>query len=171
MELVTEKWGGRPHYRGQVHVLGDDVHGTWVWGPAGRSISRGGEPLFVTEQDALILLVPETWWSPAWWLGHPDVEVYVNIGTPPLWSADRVSSTDLDLDVIRFGDDRLEVVDRDEFELHQQAFGYPEEAVATAERAASIVFELMAARVPPFDGRTSERWVAEARARALPPLR
>src|SRR5262245_61044187 len=122
MEYATEKWGGRPHYRGLVHVLGDDEHGTWLWGPAGRTIFRGDVPLFLTQQDALILLLPDTWWSPGWWIGHPETEVYVNIGTPPEWEDTRVSSTDLDLDVVRFCDGRLEIVDEDEFELHQHVF-------------------------------------------------
>lgn len=53
VELVAEKWGGGPHHSGRVHVLGDDRHGTWLWGPAGRTVSRGGVPVFETEQDLI----------------------------------------------------------------------------------------------------------------------
>ena len=52
MELASEKWGGHLHYRGAVVHLGDDEHGSWFWGAAGRTIFRGDEPLFVTEQPA-----------------------------------------------------------------------------------------------------------------------
>ena len=51
------KWGGHPHYRYAAHFLGEDEHGKWMWGPAGRTIYRGGQPLFVAEQDTLVLLV------------------------------------------------------------------------------------------------------------------
>jgi hypothetical protein len=67
VEYVIEKWGGRPHCAGTVRYLGDDEFGIWLWGPAGRSIYRGGAPLFVTAQD-MLSVVPGAWWTPAWWL-------------------------------------------------------------------------------------------------------
>src|SRR5688500_11196406 len=109
MEWATEKWGGRPHYRGVVEVLGEDEHGTWLWGPVGRTIYRGEEALFVSTHAALVVIEDGAWWAPTWWVGHPEVETYINIGTPPVWSAEGVVSTDLDLDVIRFLDGRVEV--------------------------------------------------------------
>ena len=51
VEWATEKWGGHPHYRSAAHVLGEDEHGTWLWGPAGRTIHRGDQALFVAEQE------------------------------------------------------------------------------------------------------------------------
>lgn len=170
MQYCTEKWGGRPHYGGLVHVLGTDEHGTWLWGPAGRSIWRGTDPLFRTEQDALMLIVPGAWWSPSWWIGHPDISVYVNIGTPPILQADLISSTDLDLDVVRFNDGRVEIVDRDEFELHQGLFGYPAEVIDSTERAAQEVLDLVVARTPPFDEVSAQEWIRTARADRLAPL-
>lgn len=170
MEYVTEKWGGHPHYGGRVHVLGDDEHGTWLWGPAGRTISRGEKPLFVTKQDALVLVVRDAWWSAAWWVGHDEVDTYVNVGTPPVWEAKRITSIDLDLDVIRFCDGRLEIVDRDEFELHQRLYDYPTDVIQRAEEVADEVMEHMAVRMAPFDGSTATSWIERARGAALSPL-
>jgi hypothetical protein len=170
VEWASEKWGGHPHYRFVAHVLGEDEHGTWIWGPAGRTIYRGDRPSHVAEQDTLVLLTPGRWWSPAWWVGHPDVAVYVNIGTPPVWKHERVTTVDLDLDVIRFCDERVEVVDRDEFELHQRVFDYPSDVIEAAERATAEVFDLVTREVAPFDGRTSEAWIGHARGRELPLL-
>ena len=170
VEWATEKWGGHPHYRSAAHVLGEDEHGTWLWGPAGRTIYRGDQPLFIAEQDTLVLLVADRWWSPAWWLGHPELAVYVNIGTPPVWGPDRVTTVDLDLDVVRFSDGRVEVVDRDEFDTHQQALGYPPDVVAAAEKATAEVFDLVLREVAPFDGTTTQAWIERARRSAFPPL-
>jgi len=164
VEWATQKWGGHAHYRSAAHFLGEDEHGTWIWGPAGRTIYRGDQPLFVAEQDALVLLIAGSWWSPAWWVGHPEFDVYVNIGTPPVWESDRVTMIDLDLDVIRFCDGRVEVVDRDEFELHQRAFGYPPDVVGAAERATAEVFDLVSREVAPFDGTAAAAWIEHARA-------
>jgi protein associated with RNAse G/E len=163
MEYALEKWGRRPHYRGDVRRLGEDEHGTWLWGPKGRTIWRGETGLFVAEQDALFLVVPGAWWSPGWWLEHPEIEVYVNVQTPVEWEADRARAIDLDLDVIRFRDGRVEVVDRDEFDLHRQRDGYPEDIVASAEEAAAAVFDLVVANAPPFDGTAAGEWARAAR--------
>lgn len=74
VEYVGEKWGGGPHYTGVVHVLGDDADGTWLWGPAGRRVSRGGVPVFRSEQDLVALIPRKGWWTATWWLGHPEVD-------------------------------------------------------------------------------------------------
>jgi protein associated with RNAse G/E len=164
---ATEKWGGHPHYGGLVYHLGDDAHGSWLWGPAGRTISRGTDTVFVAEQSALTVIVPGAWWAPTWWVGHPSVALYVNINTPASWDADRVSSVDLDLDVVRFIDGRVEIVDEDEFELHQRQYGYPADLVVAARRAADTAFDLVSRNEPPFDGHAADGWVVRAQALTL----
>ena len=163
MQFATEKWGGKPHYRGEVVHLGDDEHGRWWWGAQGRTIHRGEEALFVTAQDALFLAVPDAWWSPTWWIGHPEVELYVNIGTPLVEADGRVVSTDLDLDVIRWVDGRVEIVDQDEFEAHQRLYGYPADVVAKVAQVADEVHAAVLRGDPPFDGEAARAWVARAR--------
>jgi protein associated with RNAse G/E len=168
VEYAIEKWGGHPHYSGLVHHLGDDEHGSWFWGPSGRTIYRGSEPRFVTEQDALILIIPGAWWTPAWWFGHPDVDLYVNINTPAVWHGDRIVSVDVDLDVIRFGDGRVEIVDRDEFEAHQHSYGYPGDVIEAAERAADAALALVERNDPPFDGEAAHSRAERARSERSP---
>jgi uncharacterized protein len=166
MELATEKWGGLPHYRGVVTHLGDDEHGGWWWGPKGRTILRGDEPIFEAQQDVVFLVVPGAWWSATWWLGHPEVELYVNIGTPFVHEADRLVSTDLDLDVLRFCDGRVETVDQDEFAEHQVRYGYPADVIETVERTAQEVHAAMERGEPPFDGVAARAWASRAPGRA-----
>ena len=76
---------------------------------------------------------------------------------------------DLDLDVIRFGDGRVEVVDRDEFEVHQHTFGYPPDIVEAAERATAEVFDLVLHEVAPFDRTSAAAWIERARRSTFPP--
>jgi uncharacterized protein len=163
VEYVIEKWGGHEHYRGHIELLVEDEHGAWLWGPKGRTVWRNETPVFTTEHDSLFLLPPGAWWSLSWWPGHEAIELYVNIQTPAAWADDRVVTADLDLDVIRFHDGRVEVVDRDEFELHQARYGYPEDLVAATERAAAEAFERVVANAPPFDGALAREWIERAR--------
>ena len=164
MEYASEKWGGQPHYSGEMVHLGDDEHGTWLWGEVGRTIYRGDAPLFRTEFPVLQLVPPGAWWTLAWWIGHPGLELYVNINTPAEWRGDRIVYVDLDLDVVRTVDGRVEIVDRDEFEQHQVTYGYPADIVAHTEAAAAAAFELTSARSSPFDGVAAAEWLARARA-------
>lgn len=166
MEYASEKWGARPHYRGEVRRLGDDEHGTWWWGPQGRSIFRGDVELFATKEDVLFLVPPDAWWTVAWWVGHPEVELYVNIGTPIVEESERIVSTDLDLDVIRRVDGTVHVLDRDEFEEHQVRYGYPADVIEKVEAVTEEVRAMVERGGPPFDAATPAGWVERARARS-----
>jgi protein associated with RNAse G/E len=162
LEFATEKWGGVPHYRGTVEHLGDDEFGGWWWGAKGRTIFRGDVPLYVAEIDVLFLVPTDAWWSATWWFGHPELELYVNVGTVAVHEADRIVSTDLDLDVIRLVDGTCKIVDVDEFEEHQVAYGYPQDVIDRADATASEVLDLMVRKVPPFDDVAAIAWAATA---------
>jgi protein associated with RNAse G/E len=164
VEYLTEKWGGRAHKRGAVELLGRDQHGSWLWGEAGRRIELAEGGSFVTEQDALTLIPEDAWWTCAWWMGHPDVELYVDICTPSRWEGDRITHIDLDLDVIRFRDGRVEIVDRDEFEANLTAYGYPDEIIEGARDAAHQLLDLICRNASPFDGSATDEWIRKARA-------
>jgi protein associated with RNAse G/E len=159
LEFATEKYGGHPHYRGAVHLLGDDEHGSWLWRPAGHTVFRGVEARFVTNEPALIVVAPDAWWSPSWYPGHAKVDLYVNIDTPAVWDDERIVCVDLDLDVIRFTDGRVEIVDQDEFDENQVRYGYPADLIAAAEHAAAAAFDLVQRNVAPFDGVAARHWM------------
>jgi protein associated with RNAse G/E len=162
VEYATEKWGGHPHYRGAAELLGEDEHGRWIWGPAGRPIHRGDEVLFHTEHPALTCIPDGEWWAAAWWLGHPTMDLYVNINTPAVWTPGLVTAVDLDLDVVRAHDGLVEVVDRDEFELHQRRYGYPQDLIERTEAATADAFERVRRNEPPFDGAAACEWAGRA---------
>ena len=130
--------GGGPHYAGLVYVLGEDGDGTWLWGSEARMVSRGGVPVFQSQQDLIALIPPGAWWMPTWWLGHPEVDRYLYISTPAARDGDTMRYVDLDLDVVRLTDGRCEIVDRDEFAVHQVQLAYPADVIAAAARAAGL---------------------------------
>jgi protein associated with RNAse G/E len=163
VELLTTKWGGAAHKRGQVRYLGEDHYGTWLWGPSGRTIQIGDTGTFVTEHDAVFLLPRDAWWACAWWIDHPEVELYVDICTPSVREGDTVGYVDLDLDVIRFLDGHVEIDDRDEFEVHQVHYGYPADVIAAATLAADVVSDFISRNQAPFDGIAAREWARRAR--------
>ena len=162
VEYATEKYPDQPHYRGTLHRLGADEHGTWLWGGPGRPIYRGDVELFVANAPVLALIPTAAWWAVSWFVDHPEIEIYVNINTPARDEGYRIVAVDVDLDVVRYLDGRVEVIDRDEFEEHQVRYDYPPELVEAAEAATAEAFDLVVANGPPFDGTAARDWIALA---------
>lgn len=58
---------------------------------------------------------------------------YCNIAMPAILADDILSYVDLDIDVIRWPDGRVDVLDRDDFDENRIKFGYTPEIVEKAE--------------------------------------
>jgi uncharacterized protein len=164
VEYVNEKWGGLPHYRSVVEVIGQDDFGVWCWRPAGRPMYKGHELVFTAAYDTVLLVPAEEWWTLSWPFGHPRMTLYVNIGTPAIWEENRFVSIDLDLDVVKLLDGTALIVDEDEFEEHQVLYGYPDDVISRTRKAAEDALSMTAAGSAPFDGIAATAWAAKARA-------
>lgn len=165
--------------RHAAYALGTDVHGSWLFSPAG-SLFRGEIDGQVGWCDAaqdpagrgrpLLQLMPTArWWVACWVATHDGVLVTADISTP----AARVESgwrfVDLELDPFRHPDGRLGVEDEDEFAAACVAGQIDADSEAGARRE---VVDLMAAldrRIEPY-GRVGEEKLAQAVALGLPPL-
>ncbi len=88
------------------------------------------------------------------------VEVYVDIATQPLWEKGSLHAVDLDLDVVRGFSGRTWIDDEDEFAEHRLTLGYPDEIIELALANCARVHDSVRDRVPPYDGPTSDAWLA-----------
>jgi uncharacterized protein len=144
------KFDGSPHRSYPALRLGEDEHGTWLGVPQDTFT----EATFKYE-DPYVLLVPQQSWFTAMFNAPPRrTEVYCDIATPADWpAADHVRLVDLDLDVRRRRVTRsVELVDEDEFEEHRVRFGYPDEVVAQAWKAAHYLVRALSDGTEPFAG-------------------
>jgi protein associated with RNAse G/E len=123
-------------------------------------MQRGYEP--VKRSKGLdIKLIPENkWWTAIWGWDQPH-DLYVDIITPPQWNGSTVTMVDIDLDIVRWGDGRVEVLDEDEFSEHRAKFDYPDRLVDTARSTTASLAVTVEARHEPF-GETGETWMARA---------
>jgi hypothetical protein len=155
------KWPNRLHWQFTMTWLGEDSYGAWLAVPSGTVVRRGHEAPFQLP-DGFVSLVPRgEWWEAEFYASHPELEIYVNIGTPCEWRPDRVRQVDLDLDVVRTHAAAVNTLDEDEFLEHQVKFGYSTELIDGARRAATEMAGMLETRVEPFD-RASEPWLALA---------
>lgn len=159
VSVVTQKWGGHPHWHYPALYLGSDEHGDWLGFPIGTTYARPGRS-FVAD-FASVGLVPSHDAAHLVAFNRPSdvvtAEIYIDMATPAEWSGDTVRSIDLDLDVVLTRDGRVELLDVDDFEHHQVALGYPPEIIELAESSAARVHAALVARDAPYDG-TAEQW-------------
>jgi uncharacterized protein len=107
-----------------------------------------------------VLLAPTRGWWVAAWQGEPSPsDLYVHVTTPPDYMNGRLTCFDLDLDVLRWRDGSVDLVDEDEFEDHRVRFCYPPRVVKEATTTAAWLQEAVAERRPPFD-RNGEVWLS-----------
>lgn len=107
------------------------------------------------------MLVPPTDGWLAWFPEFGDFELYVDIVVGTTRTETAVTMVDLDLDVIRRLDGTVELLDEDEFEVHQIELGYPEHVIDHAERVAAHVLTSVRAGEEPFAGAAARRWMMQ----------
>jgi len=162
VRVVYTKYDGSLHWHQTTRYLGEDEHGIWVGARAGSTTQRGSEPPIVLDQPFVELIPNGQWWTAVFNGAPASTEVYCDIATPAQWRDDgEVTMVDLDLDVVRMrADQRVLLLDEDEFAEHQVRYGYPREVIRQAERAAAWLQAAIRAHEEPF-GRTYRYWLAQ----------
>lgn len=154
------KWPDTPHYGHPAWILGEDDLGVWCEVRAGLPWHRG-ETLLGPGQFDAVVLVSQTGFIAWFWPEGGDLDLYVDIVTNIQRSESAITAVDLDLDVTRRRDDgTVELVDQDEFALHQVELQYPHAEIEHAERVAALVLEMARRGEAPFDGVATATWRA-----------
>jgi hypothetical protein len=153
------KWGGIDHWHFELEPLGQDQYGWWFFGRKGITQQRGAEPPIVLSHDFVLLMPAAGCWT-ACFNADNKLEIYVDVTTRPTLDDGTVRAVDLDLDVVRWRDGRVEVLDEDEFAEHQVRYGYPPEVISDAERTASALLSAVTSGAEPF-GRVCRAWLGK----------
>ena len=155
------KWGGIDHWHFELEPLGQDQFGWWFFGRKGITQQRGAEPPIMLSHD-FVLLMPATGCWTACFNAENEMEIYVDVTTRPALEQGTVSAVDLDLDVVRYRDGRVAVLDEDEFAEHQVQLGYPAELISQARQTCDWLVAAVSSRAEPF-GQAGPGWLARAR--------
>lgn len=147
IRVEIRKFDGSAHRAFPARLLGRDEHGTWL-GIASGTVSDSGK---VYEIPGVVLVPHSGWWTAMFNAAPRNTSVYCDITTPATWTDGTVTVTDLDLDVrkIRLTGE-VQLVDEDEFAVHQAKFGYPDEVVQQARAAAQWLLDAVRAGREPF---------------------
>ncbi len=159
IRLAMTKWGDAPHWEMDGVYLGRDAAGDWIGFPAGTLMARPGMSITSTNDQVGLVPAAGTAVGHAWLATFHGpggiVWTYVDMTTVPVWQGRTVRAVDLDLDVIEALDRSVFVDDQDEFDEHRVSLGYPREIVDLAMATRDLVCTAVAAKLPPFDGRSA----------------
>jgi Uncharacterized domain/protein associated with RNAses G and E len=154
------KWDGSPHWIHDCVYLGSDGFGDWFGQPPGWRSSRPGREV-ITRGPNVTLLPPSGDYALTVNATPPATyRIYIDIAWDAKWEAGEPTGIDMDLDVIRSVDGRgVWIDDRDEWDEHRVAYGYPLDIVRHLEDAAVDLERRVAASEPPFDDATADAWL------------
>ena len=150
VQFKYTKWGGHRHWEFALVPIDEDRFGRWFGGRAGLSLRRGDEEPIEQAFDTVQLVPAAGSWTAYWNAAPAEVEVYVDVTTEPVCTAGLITMVDLDLDVVRFWDGRVEVLDEDEFAEHQVRYGYPAEVIEQALATTAGLVDAVGRRTEPF---------------------
>lgn len=150
--LRATKYDGAAHWIQPFRVVSDD-------GVLLVTEYRARTPIFTSRgefrspYDSRVYFWRDRWYN-VFQLSRPGCTTalwYCNVTTPPRLDGGELQYVDLDLDVAVRPDGCIELLDEDEFELHQRKYGYPGEVIARAEDAANEVTMLARRWAFPFN--------------------
>ncbi|GAB1690238.1 DUF402 domain-containing protein [Krasilnikovia sp. M28-CT-15] len=152
VEVCFHKYDGRPHRRTVERLLGEDEYGHWLGKPAGGLVHYLNSGDAVPATTPTVRLIPrDQWWTAVFFPEPRPHELYVDVATPAQWTGTAaVTFVDLDLDVLKWRDGRVDLLDEDEFAVHRDRYGYPPEVVAGAVDAAHRLHREITAGTEPF---------------------
>ncbi len=162
MQLQWRKWDGGVHWHHALVYLGADEHGDWLGQPARWPSQRPGRR-GASGYPGVILIPHSADYAFTANAVPKRVRVYIDVGWDVRWSADPllVEGIDMDLDIVKTLDYRGTYIDdRDEWELHSAAYGYPADVMQQLESRAQWLYEQVKAEIAPFDDATMDRWIA-----------
>ncbi|MFG1707039.1 DUF402 domain-containing protein [Nonomuraea sp. M3C6] len=130
-----------------ARILGADEFGTWLFSREGEVHRKADGTSVMLPSDGVQLLPRNGWWAAWWW--RNDRWISVDICTPPTLGVSGWSYMDLELDLARFADGTVLLVDEEEFEQTVAECVVPQAVITAARAAASDLQTRLASATEP----------------------
>lgn len=153
------KWDGGPHWIHECVYLGSDRWGEWFGQLPGWDSSRPGRT-FAPQHPNVTLVPPSGDWVFTRNAAPHRTRTYIDLAWDVRWDGDEPTGIDMDLDVVDREDLGVYIDDRDEWDEHRVAYGYPLDVVERLEALAVDLERRVIAREAPFDHATPGEWLA-----------
>lgn len=153
------KWDGSPHWEHDCVFLGSDEWGDWFGQLPGWRSSRPGRE-FVAEHANVTVFPPSGDYAFTRNQRPARTHTYIDLAWDLHWAEDGTpTGIDMDLDVVDREVGGVYIDDRDEWDEHRVAFGYPLDIVEQLETLAGDLESRVRAGVAPFDEAVPDAWL------------
>ena len=153
------KWDGSEHWLHECIYLGADEWGDWFGQLPGWSSARPGREV-VPRHPSVTLMPPSGDFAFTHNATPARTRIYIDLAWDLRWDDGEPRGIDMDLDVVDTRDGRgIWIDDRDEWDEHRVAYGYPLDLVERLEALAVDLERRVTAHDAPFDDPTPERWL------------
>jgi uncharacterized protein len=160
LEFRWRKWDGGVHWVHDCVYLGADAHGDWLGQQTGWRSHRPGREVIAPTANVSLLPPGGEWVLTANAPPHP-TRIYIDVAWDAGWTeAGEPVGVDMDLDVVEHAERGVWIDDRDEWDEHRVAYGYPLDVVTRLEEVAVDLEARVRARSAPFDDATIAGWLA-----------
>ncbi|MFG2037654.1 DUF402 domain-containing protein [Dactylosporangium sp. NPDC048998] len=161
VRVMYRKFDGSLHWNYETDLLGEDEHGIWLGAPTGTPVHRGTTRTGPVEAPHVLLFPRQAWWTACFNAVPHRTEIYCDVTTVPHWPSEtEVTAIDLDLDVRRRRGGAVELLDEDEFAVHQVRYAYPADVIAQAQASADWLLSAVGDRREPF-GSAYHPWLRQ----------
>ncbi|MDE0546149.1 DUF402 domain-containing protein [Microbacterium sp. C7(2022)] len=152
------KWDDGVHWVHECVYLGSDQWGDWFGQIPGWGSKRPGRT-FNAEHANVTLIPPSGDYAYTSNAAPHRTRVYIDIAWDVRWRGGEPTGIDMDLDVVDRVDGGVYIDDRDEWDEHRVAYGYPAEIVEQLDALAYALEKQVAAHEAPFDTATAQGWL------------
>ncbi len=142
------KWPKRPTAQTTGYLLGADQYGHWLGIVAGSlwHASNGQQGSF--EHSFVKLITHDAYWSACFNLSGKLIDV--DIVMPNMWNDQLVEEIDLEIDLLKLDDGRLEIRDQAEFAAVCQTWPMPPSIVDQVHATTTEIYQQLHDQVEPF---------------------
>lgn len=113
-------------------------------------VVEADERRWFTREPAICFYYFNRWYNVISMIRSRGVYYYCNLASPSVYDGESLKNIDYDLDLKVFPDHNYQILDRDEFEMHQQKMNYSPLIIETVEKELTRLIEVVKSEFSPF---------------------
>ena len=118
---------------------------------------------WLTREPAICFFWTDRWYNVISMIRKNGVYYYCNLASPSIYDGEAIKNIDYDLDVKLYPDWSYQILDENEYAMHAEKMGYPEDVKKVIEDQMSKLLKLMEDEKEPFNQACIDEYYAEYR--------
>lgn len=107
--------------------------------------------IWQTREPAITFFYPNKWYNVIAMIRRNGITYYCNVASPSLYDGEAIKNIDYDLDVKKYPDGNIEILDQDEYELHSKLMKYSPDLDKVVHKALDELVEMAQSSSGVFD--------------------